>query len=327
MSKKRCHVPRLQLYNDLHDSGTQTSKTILELAKMEITRDISPDSLMSTPCDSLTNLDDEIYSDEVIEKEAERQPVYKRRQYVCREKTSRKDSANASKSLIEMFLAKSKTKSGGHESRARFLQQISPLRYLPKESSVTLKSQSYVEPTEQSRFKIKNVKDYVVEKDETKPVKYFSGAGSTETDSLLLKENPKRSSRFMCPTISSENKNKLPEVQCLNNLISPTRRGRSFSPEERHAIDVPSKHRIPYIDQSVESCVYTKDTKDSGFSDSKKLPTKKVETQIADLKIGDPKSSPFEEDLLKIDQLSLNLSSEVKESNNILLLVTNCICV
>lgn len=277
---------------------------------MEITRDYSPDSLMSTPCDSLTNFDDEVFSDE-IEKAAPQKHIYKRRQYVCREKTERKESHSSSKSLIEMFLAKSKTKTknGGHENRARFLQQCSPLRYLEKESYSTLKSQSFVEPTPHRRFKVKEVRNCVVEKVEPKPVKYFSGAGSKEPNLIVAKETPKRASRFMCPTISSENKNKLPEVKCLNTLISPTRRGRSYSLEARRL--AARKKKVPYIDESRESCAYNKD-KDSGFSDNKALPTKKANMQTVDSKTSKPMKLPlFEEDLLKIDELSLNLSSEV----------------
>lgn len=301
MNNKRCHIPRLQLYNDLHDSGTQTSKTILELAKMEISGDISPDSLMSTPCDSLTNFDDEILPD-VIEKTLPEKHIYKRKQAIYNKETiTTRNESN--KSLIEMFLAKSKTKNNTHDNRAKFLQQMSPLRYIPKENDITLKSQSYVEPKEQSRFKIKNVRDFVIEKDETKPVRYFSGYENKEIDdSLSAKESTKReTNNFMCPTISSENKNKLPEVQCLQKLISPTRRGRSYSPEEKRVPFI-SKPKIPYIDQSEDSfaCVIVRD-KDSGFCDKKLNKTSKP---------------LFEEDLLKIDQISLNLSSEVVDRTN-----------
>lgn len=297
-------IPRLQLYNDLHESGTQTSKTILELAKMEInkTRDISPDSLMSSPsrdCDSLTNFDDdgEVFSEENDRKVQVKQ-VYKRRQHINRQETPK------SKSLIEMFLMKSKQKTEpfGFENRTKFLQQISPLRYISKENSVrTLKSQSYVEPKVQThRFKVKLVKDFVMETDEIKPVEYFSGENKTES-------SPRHNASFMCPTISSENKNKLPQVQCISKLISPTRRGRSFSPEQKLSTSE-SKRKIPYIDQSQQSSVYSKD-RDSGFSDNKKsVITKKDEFEVVNPLL---KSPPFEEDLLKIDELSLNISSEV----------------
>lgn len=309
-SKKRYNIPKLNLYNDVNDSGTQTSKTILQLAKMEMTDTLSPDSLMSSPRDSgsLTNFEEDASVDEVPVK----RHVYNRRQYLYNERTPTNER---NKSLIEMFLAKSNNKAPNIENKARFLQQTSPLRYISKESSITLKSQSYVEPKSRitidtritrNKFKIKNVKEYV-EEDETKPVKYFCPDNSEPSKFPLdadlyspkTKEcgSSKRGNSFMCPTISSENKNKLPEIQCLNKLISPTRRGRSYSPDERRGF---SKHRIiPYIDQSKESCAY----KDSGFVDNKK-PATKTEIQIL-------RKSPFEEDLLKIDQLSLNVSSEV----------------
>lgn len=312
-SKKRYNIPRLKLYNNVHDSGTQTSKTILELAKMEMTDAISPDSLMSSPrdCDSLTNFEEDGSVDDVPVK----RHVYNRRQYLYNERTPANER---NKSLIEMFLAKSNNKPPNNETKARFLQQTSPLRYISKESSVTLKSQSYVETKSRNsvdtrltrnRFRIKNVKEYT-EDDEKKPVKYFCPDNSEpskfpfEIDlySPKTKEcgSSKRGSSFMCPTISSENKNKLPEIQCLNKLISPTRRGRSYSPDERRG---DSKHRIiPYIDQSEESCA----CKDTGFVDNTTV-VKKAEIQIL-------RKSPFEEDLLKIDQLSLNVSSEVRRN-------------
>lgn len=324
MSNKRYHIPRLQLYHDLHDSGTQTSKTILELAKIEMTRrEISPDSLMSSPPrdDFLSDFEDDEFLDV-----NEQKHVFKRRQYVGRdEATARGDDVKTtnSKSLIEMFLAKTKTKSG-HENRARFLQQISPLRYIPKEdSSMTLKSQSYIEP---NRFRVKTVKDCAVEKNDIKPVKYFTNGDCNKTEVATITK--RANCNFMCPTISSENKNKLPEVQCLNKLISPPRRGRSYSPEEQRHVVVAaaapppppivensnSKHKIPYIDQSEESCVYMNRDKDSGFSDNKKIVGARKTDEIP---IANPllKPSPFDEDLLKIDELSLNLSSEVKLKN------------
>lgn len=324
---QRYNIPKLELYSDLHDSGTQTSKTILELAKMEMAK-ISPDSLMSSPkdCDSLCNSEDDV-SEEQPKQHACR-TSFNRRQYVYNDATPTND---LNKSLIEMFLAKSKVRSQDPppdaEPKTRFLQQMSPLRYIPKHSSLTLKSQSCVEtkndvsefPTEQrsrNRFKVKNVREFV-ENDETKPVKYFcpeaADAEKFPRDAELLtprgKEccNAKKGSSFMGPTISSENKNKLPEIQCLNKLISSPRRGRSYSPEERRgAVESygDRKNKIPYIDQSEESL------KDSS---SDKNQAQKRDIQMADIKLNNPvpRTSVFEEDLLKIDQLSLNLSSEV----------------
>lgn len=328
-SKKHYNIPRLKLYNDLHDSGTQTSKTILQLANMEVVGTMSPDSLMSSPrnCDSLTNLE----QDTLLYETPLKQHEFNRRQYLYNEKTPTDDRNN--KSLIEMFLAKSNNKARStcdctpnNENRAKFLQQTSPLRYISKHTVLTLKSQSYIEPNcrrdvevefethpVRNRFVVKKVKEYT-ETDETKPVKYFCPKNiednryPIEVDLYSPKINKeccssKRGSSFMCPTISSENKNKLPEVQCLNKLISPTRRGRSYSPSEKRG---ESKHKIPYIDQSQESCV----CKESGFAEPK-MSVKKTEFQIPEIKVLNSRPSPFEEDLLKIDQLSLNMSSEV----------------
>lgn len=116
------------------------------------------------------------------------------------------------------------------------------------ETNKSLKSQSFVEsPSKRlsskgtkkpvTRFKVKKVKEKTIE------------AASSNTPP----EKNKRSLSFMSPTISSESKDQSLEIESIQKLISPTRKGRSCSPinplQASDGAESQAK-KVPYIDSS-----------------------------------------------------------------------------
>lgn len=140
---------------------------------------------------------------------------------------------------------------------------------------------------------------------------------------------------FMSPTIASEKKNQLRAIQHVTGLISPTRRGRSSSPKVTNIVEKLSpRHdtfKIPYIDQSDQDLpVHDNDVPLINSDESRYSPrdpkvkhkgsgcqTTKVVNSIAlkrareTTKLIPPliNKPVFEEDLLKIDELSLDITT------------------
>lgn len=193
---------------DIIDSCTQTSKTILQLAKLE-TGCLSPDSLTQSPRDlgGVPNKDSQINTDAVNTFEecvSEQQPsslTYIRKNALNEYLNNYKPVEDIPvvdhnielyprKSLTETFLKKKQhtnIKPTCH-SRSRFLQQTSPLRNLPREISTFptkkandyFKSHSYVDPHDS---------DYVQDKEQLPnklplPISRFTVKNVRERSSL-----------------------------------------------------------------------------------------------------------------------------------------------
>lgn len=117
--------------------------------------------------------------------------------------------------------------------------------------SESLKSQSFIESPCKARLSSKFPKK-VITRFKVKKLKDKNGdeAGKNPT------EKHKRSLSFMSPTISSESKDQSLEIETIQKLISPTKKGRSLSPNNDMMGDVsnnaPTK-KVPYIDSSKAS--------------------------------------------------------------------------
>lgn len=318
-------ITALRLY-DLKDSGTQTSKTILQLVQQA--RDLSPDSLMQSPKDdddykeSCEVMPQDQYSldGSVVEHEqVDYEPSYYRQNF---DDFRNSHESDPKMSLTETFLAKTKYKectsscfSGYEMKRSHFLN------FMKKNSSTKLKSKSFVDsyqcnsPQEQTpkqrKFTVKQVRD-------RKEKMHVHGSGiplkktSPRMEPLMKDPEPSpkpsprrrprnRSSSFMSPTIASEQRNQLPEIQKMHMLLSPIRRGRSTSPKfakTRHTLT-----RVPYIDESESGEVF-------GCDSSKSQRRYMHGVDVATAKISPPHNTlMFEEDLLRIDNLTLDIVS------------------
>lgn len=156
-----------------------------------------------------------------------------------------------------------------------------------------------------------------------------------ETDSSrqsprVFQQN-KRSNSFMSPTFASEQRNQLREIKHVTGLISPTRRGRSSSPKVTNIVEKLSPRpaiKIPYIDQSDQEIpVHDNDipiSNESRYCKDPKVRYKGNGSQTTKLvnslalrkarekgKIITPllNKPVFEEDLLRIDELSLDITT------------------
>lgn len=349
------------------DSYTQTSKTILQLAKQQQSRDVSPDSLMQSPRDveptecgsPLVNISEDNYSlDGSVEEHTETFDLNNKLSNPdldngpdchCLDSIAEREKCSAfsrkvnildftrvsqrvvdnqeifpNMSLTETFLAKAKHKENESDKRSNFHRQNSPLKHSHREHCKTLKSQSFVESYHPhvvqenpfiTRFRLKSVRQKLAEND-ANPKNYLrktsvdlhvangSGEGKSAQTSP---ERPRREqkSSFMSPTIASEQKNILPEVHHVHGLISPIRRGRSSSPKVTNRVQLFNHDdaKVPYIDQSDAS---VQDSSESGSS-SKTV----VNKIIASAKLIPPLANRpiFDEDLLRIDELSLDITS------------------
>lgn len=197
----------------------------------------------------------------------------------------------------------------------------------------------------ENRFKVKKVRNKLT-KDETKGVKYFCNTAlseveekqedvesCSETDSSNQSprrfQQNKRSNSFMSPTIASEKKNQLKDIKRVTGLISPTRRGRSSSPKVTNIVEKLSpRHgiKIPYIDQSDQEIpVHDHDaalSNESRYSPKGKhrgnvCQTTKMINSIVSKRARETgklitplvNKPVFEEDLLRIDELSLDITT------------------
>ncbi|KAI4459304.1 clasp [Holotrichia oblita] len=329
-------------FDEVKDSSTQTSKTIIQLAKIE-TGEMSPDSLSPTPRNynadySSSNFEnftlDGSFDDYNSCKPSTKATVANYFQSL--EQTNEIDKKSVPppvvsvsgeyprKSLIETYLEKSRHRmnnvSKSRESTSReiikYVQPNNPNSIHIDEEPISMstnhnfKSQSVVDnyhPTylsphlerrqpQYTRFTVKNIRER-------------NHLNITYRDTIY--ESPKaayrnrRSNSFMLPTVSSEQKSKIDEVRNLRRLISPTRRGRSISPNPKASNRVEifrlEAERIPYIDQS-RSEIFRR----------RHSPTKERKSLIERAKTP-PKISPvlpaadFKRDMMRIDQMSLTL--------------------
>lgn len=246
-------------------------------------------------------------------------------------------------SLREAFLAKKQSNEASIcHCRSRFLQQTSPLRNLPPESQKKtnkfLRSYSYVEENpnflpeymeeerklpQVSRFTVKSIKEQVYS-NRASPVKYYN-LDNIESPRILTshisrfeeikspyysprQNRSRRSTSFMSPTIASQQRNQQYMVETVKKLISPTRHGKSISPECNLTEIIDPKHirnkKVPYIDQSKSHVEMRKPEKNSSSIKSRNH----VETMEKTISA----KTMFDEDLLNIDLLSLEIkTSEV----------------
>ncbi|CAG9765231.1 unnamed protein product [Ceutorhynchus assimilis] len=240
----------------LKETSTQTSKTMVSLPLEESAR-MSPDSLSPK-----TNY----YQQESV---GEPDFHYKRKgcilRYLHKPKDEIKGELFAEDSLIKVFLDKKKFDESfsPRVSRSSFLQQTSPLRKIVSgTTNGNFKSHSYVAvsnkpPTALTRFTVTKIREKAPVPDNTKPVKYFCEKElalnlKTTTPSPKITKNYS----FMSPTFSSEQKNKMREIDTVTKLISPTRRGRSASPTPN--VDKSAIKKVPYIDKSSSSIFHNK---------------------------------------------------------------------
>lgn len=329
-------------FDEVKDSCTQTSKTIIQLAKIE-TGEMSPDSLSPTPRNynadySSSNFENFTLDGSITDYNS------------CRHSTKatvanyfkslenandidKKDIAPPSvslggeyprKSLIETYLEKSRHRmnnvSKSRESTSRevmkYIQTNKPVNIHIDEEPINMsaihnfKSQSvidnyhttYLSPhleriqPQYTRFTVKNIRNR-------------NHLNITYRDTIYESPKPacrnRRSNSFMLPTVSSEQKSKIDEVRNIRKLISPTRRGRSISPNPNASNRVEvfrvEAERIPYIDQS-----------NSEIFRRRQSPVKERKSLIERAKTP-PKISPvlpaadFKRDMMRIDQMSLTL--------------------
>ncbi|CAH0559328.1 unnamed protein product [Brassicogethes aeneus] len=256
-------APRRSSKNTIAENCTQTSKTIIQLAKLEM-NDMTPDSLSpksdntgkESPKASPKPYVEDIYL------------PYNRKNYVVDYINSQKlerippTRLEEGRSLTEVFLDKHKgdaiSQSPSHHRKSLFLQQSSPLKKAM--NSPIFKSQSFAEdltypvPAKEkkvrsTRFTIRNIKDNVPLTTIAAPPMFFCAATSSlklpEDEEVMksVEEVQREHSSFMSPTISSENKNILPKIQNTQNAFDKLRRGNSFSPQKemnKHEKDVKS---------------------------------------------------------------------------------------
>ncbi|XP_050309232.1 uncharacterized protein LOC126745438 [Anthonomus grandis grandis] len=270
----------------LRNSSTQTSKTLVSLnlpLEPDLSPRLSPDSL-SPNTGRLIN-DNEL--DDLPQPMAEQPHIIDKEltfvrkncvlRYLQRSKHEQGDNEDKlpADSLTKLFLCKAKSKkapdiirnSSPRVTRSNFLQQTSPLRnIMPDIQENQFKSYSYAamhspKDTLQTikhtkpRFKVQRIGEKVQAPSAVKPVKYFCEKELTLNLSSS-KSSPKsivKTHSFMSPTFSSEQKNKMREIETLSCLISPTRRGRSASPKPQLNLNQHVARKVPYIDKSSTS--------------------------------------------------------------------------
>lgn len=220
---------------------TQTSKTVIALTEVKTPR-YSPDSLSPKQEPSIADADRHTIMDNINLSTAELDYVTFERKnnlthYLSQCETDFDDLLTGD-ALTRAYMTKNKNKLCASQAWISNTYRES--------NTDSLKSQSFIEsPCKNisiskkvlSRFKVKKVKE---KPDDVAP-------GKTPP------EKNKRSLSFMSPTISSESKDQSLEIESIQKLISPTRKGRSYSPRNKMAIVVPSNpqaKKVPYIDSS-----------------------------------------------------------------------------
>lgn len=342
-------------FDEVKDSSTQTSKTIIQLAKIE-TGEMSPDSLSPTPRNCKPEYCSSNFENFTLEGSITDSASYRfsRKnnivQYFQSIEDHGLDNKDASptisspageyprKSLIETYLEKSRNRANNvmpksHESTSAEIikyeqpnnqsnvimdeepASISTSHNFKSQSLIDAYHQNYLSPhvervqPQYTRFTVKNIR-------ERNHVNIMYRDTIYETSRAAYRN--RRSNSFMLPTVSSEQKSKIDEVRTIRKLISPTRRGRSISPNPNRAsnkVEVfrPEPERIPYIDQSR-----------SEIFSHKTSPTKERKTLVERIKTPN-KMSPvlpaadFQKDMMRIDRMSLTLlPSDVSIINIIL---------
>lgn len=329
-------------FDEVKDSSTQTSKTIIQLAKLEA-GEMSPDSLSPTPRNhrhehynsSLEHFPLEEPSNDCSSLHFSRknnivqylqsleEPNVVENKNTCQQ-TGATVEGYPRKSLIETYLEKSRNRMNAtlvrsHDSisgdMVKYIQPAQPPNVVIDEEPISIspghnfKSQSLVDDYHQNylspygdrvqpqytRFTVKNVRERnhvnIMYRD-------------TFYERTKAKLRTKRSNTFMLPTLASEQKSKIGEVRAIKKLISPTRRGRSSSPNpisNKVEIFPPEPVRIPYVDQST-----------SEIFSRKTSPQKERKSLIESAKLRQKITpvlppSDFERDMMRIDQMSLTL--------------------
>lgn len=262
------------------ENSTQTSKTTVAMVQTELDMRLSPDSLSPKQ----GNRKPTIVNDKVIDMMESVLKVnelgslsFSRRsnvvQYLESCEQFQKQTLLSGNSLTKAFLARIRNRMGqtpcqlqSHKQQNLVLNKSIPS---PKEiASQKLKSQSYLEsperkesffmkeaksktPTRSSRFVVTNVTEKISVEDRTKSVKYY--CRSRASDSVGTPTRERRSTSFMSPTISSEQKDQSIDMKSIEKLISPIRRGRSLSPKKSVVMnpeDPEKEKNVPYFDRS-----------------------------------------------------------------------------
>lgn len=278
--------------DDIKDSCTQTSKTILQLANIE--KEQINNSLVAAS-------NEDKHSNSIGENNYI--PINFKRKHFHLQNTndvpedvkqnSDKVLSFPNRTLYETFISKTCSKKFNFKENKKedelqtnhsvFLEQTSPFKkIISPEQNVNLQN-SYIESLHNenerrdhlqiSRFTVKCVHESNDECISKAPYEFNQGKEIIRINkepSIKLKNNSlcskikffnqtKRSNSFMSPTIASEQKSQWNEVKTIKRLISPTRRGRSVSPLSNKVTqsNVPKVSKIPYIDQSTSDTLET----------------------------------------------------------------------
>lgn len=330
----------------LRECSTQTSKTILQLAKIE-TGCISPDSLTTTPRQRNCSLENYPYSttlnhrlsDFTLEGSCHEQDClfskknspkkynsidpnqitqgdYHHRRALSPPQRlappvarNHPESPRSYPPLIKTFLERNRTR------KTENLELFTSYRRDWSKPGSASRSKSFIENYHHPNY-IRDQENLKLPKVVPQKTVNFK-INRRSSKSLNLPDNSfvrKKSSSicyqaqntFMCPTASSQIKSKMPEIQSVNHLIPPTRRGRSTSPRASNDTRrFEGSRKIPYIDQSKSDL-----SSATTIVNTVRNPEKAVAR--SPLKTAKTKQSVFEEDLLKIDDLSLTRISDVR---------------
>ncbi|RZB40601.1 protein FAM179B-like, partial [Asbolus verrucosus] len=280
----------------LRESSTQTSKTILQLAQLEAGY-MSPDSLTASPRDcgnySMANCPYSVsnrLSDYTLEGSCHEQD--------CLFNTKRRERTPPKffdKPLTQTFLERNRNK-----ILAKRFDAITCYKRESRSDPHTMKSRSFVGSYDHP--------NYIQEPMEVKrrpmgsPKVRFHRKSSKSLDlpdnSFVRRKSSSvcyvPQNTFMCPTAASQIKSKMAEIQGTNSLIPAMRRGRSTSPKpsiDRRRFDISRK--IPYIDQS----------KSDVSSSTTLINTNRIPDRVKLRNL-------FDEDLLKVDDISLKMSDD-----------------
>ncbi|KAJ8915225.1 hypothetical protein NQ315_015448 [Exocentrus adspersus] len=250
------------------ENSTQTSKTVVAMVQTELDLRLSPDSLSprrSPNRKSPVIVDDDMIDlmESVLAVQEYESLTYNRKNHVvqsidtCEE--FHKKKLLSGNTLTKAFLARVRNRKGYSPRKPQLDRSISPKAKRSPCASPELRSQSYIENSQEPffineekvkdiqrpRFAVKNITEKVsMGDDRTKLVKQYTNPMNTPVKS-------RRSTSFMSPTFSSEQKDKSIELKHIEKLISPTKRGRSLSPKKSvtNLIEQTSKD-VPYIDKS-----------------------------------------------------------------------------
>ncbi|XP_031334614.1 uncharacterized protein LOC116164557 isoform X2 [Photinus pyralis] len=150
--------------------------------------------------------------------------------------------------------------------RTRFLRQTSPLRNLQHCQDNSLKSESYLEsrsgPLSSRQADVQQLSTSVANNGQNHSECYRSnsqlledgqenqGCSKTNRTTEWASRNEIQGTSFMLPTMSSERKNQQHLINSLSQLISPSRRAASVSPNSRASEMESFKEPVPYFEQA-----------------------------------------------------------------------------